>query len=298
MISSTRTRGVIEIILSGICFGFLGLFGKAAYERGLSPGELLSFRFLIGGVLLFSFFLTFQPRKIRLSKMQFLHCSVLGTFGYAIFSFCFFSALQTLSASMTVILLYTYPILVALMGWLLFKEKIPVKNLPAIPFCFLGLVLLIGGHFEVTEMGSLLFGIGSAVFYAFYILYSRHFLKGANPYVSGSIIMLVAGCVLSLFHLRVERIFPLLVENWAFLTIGTLVCTVAAMSLFLAGLQKLPSWEASLLSTFEPVTGVALAIFVLHESLEISQWLGIALIGLGFYFISRSTSDRQNQQKM
>lgn len=295
MSSSTRTRGVVEIILSGICFGFLGLFGKAAYERGLSPGELLSYRFLLGGVLLLSFFLIFQPKKVRLTKKQFLHCFILGTFGYAVFSFCFFSALQSLSASLTVILLYTYPILVAVMGWILFKEKIPTKNLPALPLCFVGLVLLIGAHFEVTQMSALLFGIGSAVFYAFYILYSRHFLKGVDPYVGGAMIMLVAGLVLSGFHLKPGTALHLLTENWVFLTVGTLVCTVAAMSLFLAGLQKLPSWEASLLSTFEPLTGVLLAIFVLHESLEPSQWLGIALIGLGFYFISRSGSNQQTE---
>lgn len=295
MNSSTRTRGVIEIILSGICFGFLGLFGKSAYVRGLSPGELLSFRFLIGGILLLAFFLIFQPHKLRLQKRQLFHCFVLGTFGYAIFSFCFFSALQSLSASLTVILLYTYPILVAVMGWLLFKEKIPKRNLPSIPLCFIGLVLLIGVHFQVTQASALLFGIGSAVFYAFYILYSRHFLKEIDPFVSGAMIMLFAGLVLSAFHLRIDRVWPLLSQNWIFLASGTLVCTVAAMSLFLAGLQKLPSWEASLLSTFEPITGVAVAIFILGESLQPSQWLGIVLIGLGFYFISRSTSDRKTE---
>lgn len=295
MSASARTRGIIEIILSGICFGFLGLFGKMAFERGFSPGELLSFRFLLGGSVLLFFFLLYRPKNLLLSKWQVLHCLVLGVFGYAVFSFCFFSALKSLSASLTVILLYTYPILVAALAWILFKEKVPKKKWPAIPLCFIGLVVLIGPDFQTKNFSALLFGFGSAFFYSFYILYSRYFLKGVNPFISGGLIMLAAGVTLSLFHLEPNRSIQQLAQHWPLLLAGTLICTVAAMCLFLAGLQKLASWEASLLSTFEPLTGVAVAIFILGETLNISQWLGIVLVGLGFYFISGSTSDSQTE---
>ena len=44
-------------------------------------------------------------------------CAVLGVLGYAVFSSCFFEALNGLSASLTVLLLYTYPVIVALGAW-------------------------------------------------------------------------------------------------------------------------------------------------------------------------------------
>ena len=44
---SRRSIGIIEIVTAGIGFGFIGVFGKQAFEGGLTPGELLSLRFLI-----------------------------------------------------------------------------------------------------------------------------------------------------------------------------------------------------------------------------------------------------------
>ena len=139
---------------------------------------------------------------------------------------------------------------------------------------------------------ALLSGCGSAFFYAFYILYYRDFLKGADPFVSGAFIMQAAGVTLSLLHLEPTRATQLLLLHWPLLIAGTLICTVAAMCLFLAGLQKLASWEASLLSTFEPITGVSVAILFLGETIGLIQLMGIILLGLGFYFISRSSDSK------
>jgi drug/metabolite transporter (DMT)-like permease len=63
---------------------------------------------------------------------------------------------------------------------------------------------------------------------------------------------------------------------------------VMAMSLFLAGLQKLKNSEVSLLSTAEPITGVALATVFWGESLAAAQWLGAALVIGGMLLVARA----------
>lgn len=108
MKTSSRSLGITQVLLSGVCFGFLGVFGKEAYAHGFTPGELLSLRFLFGGGILAAYFMVSGPRRLLIGRSNTLRCLLLGSFGYAIFSSCYFEALRGLSASLTVLLLYTY----------------------------------------------------------------------------------------------------------------------------------------------------------------------------------------------
>ena len=280
-----RQLGIIQILLSGFCFGFLGIFGKWAYSYGLSPGEYLSLRFLLASTLLGAWLLWREPAALRVSRAVLFRSLALGVMGYAVFSSCYFEALTGLSASLTVLLLYTYPVLVSLGAWILFRERFTRVHALALPLVMVGMVLLVWGEFQVRKPSALLFGFGSALFYALYILASRHWLKGVPALTSTFYIMLGAGITLAALHLRPGRI-P--VEQGAWLVIlGTaLISTLLAMSLFLAALQKLSSTEASLLSAAEPVTAIALAGFVLGESLIAQQWVGGLLILVGMVLVS------------
>lgn len=276
---SSRALGVLQAILSGVCFGFLGLFGKMTFRAGVNPSELLSLRFLISAGVLFAYFAILAPRKLRIGWRSVLACGALGVFGYAVFSSCFFRALQGLSASLTVLLLYTYPVMVAAGGWILFGEKIPVKRLWAIPVTLFGLVLLVRGDLSVDRSGALLYGLASAVFYAAYILASSRWTKTIDPLVSAGYIQLSAGVVLAVLFLRdnaglIDRVG----QAWPSLLGIALIGTVAAMSLFLASLQRLRSWEVSLLSTTEPLTGVLVAALFLGERLRSEQIVGGLLV--------------------
>lgn len=57
------------------------------------------------------------------------------------------------------------------------------------------------------------------------------------------------------------------------------------MSFFLSALQKLSSFEVSILSTAEPVTGIVLAMLFLGEKMQPLQVLGASMI-LGAMFLA------------
>ena len=288
---SLRARGVAEILLSGFCFGFLGVLGKSFYLHGGTPGELLSFRFLISAGLLWVFWLLRSPGSLRLSRSQILKCALLGIFGYAVFSSCFFQALSGLSASLTVLLLYLYPVIVAAAAWVFFGEKIPASRLVAIPIALFGLVALVWADLHIENASALLFGLGSAVFYSLYILASSRWLVGVQALVAVTYIQTFAGLTLGALYLRDARhVSELFAATWPTVLAIALVCSVGAMSLFLAGLQKLKSWEASILSLAEPITGVVLAILLLGDHLSGLQGLGALAVLGALVFISRPLS--------
>lgn len=281
--SPLRSLGLVQILLSGFCFGFLGIFGKWAYEFGLKPGEFLSLRFLLASAFLALFLLVQNPAQLRVSKKVFGRSVLLGLGGYAVFSSCFFFALEGLSASLTVLLLYTYPILVCLGGWALFGERPTNRQLLALPLVVGGLALLVWGEMEVREPRYLVFGFCSAVFYAGYILTSSRLLKGVPAFSSTLYIMLAAGVGLGVWHLRALPAEPAV---WATMGATALISSLLAMGLFLAALQKLSNAEASLLSAAEPVTGLVLAALVLGESLQPRQWAGGGLVLAGMALVA------------
>lgn len=284
---STRNLGILQIILSGVCFGFLGLFGKILYERGVVPGELLTLRFLIAALLTFVLLLVTSPKLFRLKTRDVIACAGLGIFGYALFSFCFFSALKGLSASLTVLLLYTYPVIVAFLGYVFLKESISRKQLLAFPLAAFGLLGLVWGDFAMERAVYLLFGISAAIFYAIYILVSAHYLKGVDTRIATPLIQIFAALVLGSLYLRdIDRATEIVSESWLVLIGVAVICSIAAMGLFLAGLKKLKGWEVSLLSTTEPLTGVAVAAIFLGEKLTLVQFVSALMVVFALIWVT------------
>jgi drug/metabolite transporter (DMT)-like permease len=67
----------------------------------------------------------------------------------------------------------------------------------------------------------------------------------------------------------------------------SLICSLLAMTLFLAGLQKISSSEASLFSTTEPLFGVIIATVILGEKIQFIQVLGAILILFGLIIMAK-----------
>lgn len=289
MILNSRPIGFIQIIVSGACFGFLGFFGKMAYRQNISPGELLSLRYLISALLTGLLILITAPKSfLSLSPVEVISSLLLGIFGYALFSSFYFMALTGLSASLTVLLLYTYPIMVVLFSRFFMKEEIGKLGLVALVLVTIGLIGLVWGEWSVSRPIFLLFGFGAAFFYSMYIILSRKYLSSVLVLPSSFYIQLGAGIILSLLNFTSKplRAFEILSNHYWLIFGMAIICSLAAMTLFLAGLQKISSSEASILSTTEPILGVLIATTLLGEKIQPVQILGGILILAGLIVLS------------
>ncbi|MBY0471919.1 DMT family transporter [bacterium] len=289
MNSQQRWIGFAEVIASGACFGMLGFFGKKSYQAGISPGEFLSLRFVVSALILGTFLAFKNPKSLRVKMKPMLHFIALGVLGYSVFASCYFYALTGLSASLTVLLLYLYPVFVTLGGRFFLNEKLGFWGDVALPIAIVGLTGLVWGEWRVSSSVSLLLGLGSAVFYALYILCSRVWLRNQNSYVATFYIQVAAGILLSLIHFKsVGRPIQIFNESWPLILGVAVICSLLAMTLFLSGLKKLTGAETSILSTSEPITGILIATFFLGESLRPIQIGGGALVLLSMVLVSIS----------
>lgn len=292
---SIRQIGYLQIILSGACFGALGFFGKKAFLQSILPGELLALRYSISALLMgLAIFFT-KPRAFLLTKFQLISSLLLGIFGYALFSSLFFMALTGLSASLTVLLLYTYPVIVAVCSQFILKEHLGKMGILALIISSVGLVGLVWGEWSISEPRFLVFGLSAAFFYALYIMYSRKYLSGVPAMPSSFYVQLGAGLVLSLINFTsLDRPLDILLHHAGLIISMAIVCSFMAMTLFLAGLRRITSSEASILSTTEPLFGVLIAALFLGEKLLPIQILGgsMILIGMCLIAISKKSDSR------
>lgn len=277
-----------------MCFGSLGLFGKMAFKVFVGPGELLALRYSISAIFMGIVIIITNPKSFLLTRFQLISSLLLGVFGYALFSSLFFIALTGLSASLTVLLLYTYPVMVAVFSQYILKEHLGKKGVMALALASVGMIGLVWGELSISDPKFLLFGIGAAFFYSLYIMFSRKYLSDVPAMPSSFYVQLGAGAILSIinFH-NLERPVSI-VTNHPVLVIGmAIICSFMAMTLFLAGLRRITSSETSILSTTEPLFGVLIAAIVLEEKLTNIQISGGILILIAMVLLALSKENKK-----
>jgi drug/metabolite transporter (DMT)-like permease len=280
-----RLLGAAQIIFAGIGFGFLGVFGKLAFETGLTVGELLTWRFFAAGLILWLGLGLAGRALLRITGRQLFVCALLGIFGYAVFSTLYFETVKGVSVSLASLLLYTFPVMVTVGSRVFLREHVTPRQWLALPAAAAGLAALLWGEIDVRSWAAVLFGLGSALCYALYILANRKWQNEISPITSGVYVITFSAFALLLWH----QPDPAKLTSFNATQIGCIlglavISTIGPMILFLSGLQRLSGAEASVLSTIEPVTAAVLSALIFHERLGLGHFAGgvgiLAAVGL------------------
>ena len=276
---SSLVWGFIFVVLAGIGFGFLGIFGRLAFQSGLSVGELLTFRFSLAGLLMWIGLFIFKREQIRLSLKQILISCSLGVFGYAVFSTLYFKSIEGISVPLAALLLFTFPIFVNLAAHFILKQRMSKKQFSSLLIACVGLGILLWGPLVVNSLTAVIYALLAAVTYAVYVLVSGEAQKDVPPLSSSLYVISSAAVALFLFHRPdFSKISNLSFEQiWIIIGIA-LVSTIGPLTLFLAGLQRLPSSKASIVVMIEPVVAAVAAWLLLNEQLSSVQLIGSALV--------------------
>ncbi|MEU0558950.1 DMT family transporter [Dactylosporangium sp. NPDC006015] len=268
-------------LVSAACFGALAIFGKFAYDAGVSPGALLLVRFVLAAALLWLVLLLRPELRGGASSRRAVGTALgLGAIGYAAQASLFFAALRLMDASLLSLILYTFPVLVTVAAVLLGRDRLTPRRGAALVAASAGtlLVLLGTGSVSFHPLGALL-GFGSAVVYTVYILVADTVVHSMPPVLLSALVMTgAAGTLAANAMLNGGVGLSFAPVGWLWLGCIAVVSTVAAMLTFFAGLQRTGPSTAAILSTFEPVVTTALAAVLLGESLTPVQLTGAALV--------------------
>jgi drug/metabolite transporter (DMT)-like permease len=277
------SSGTLLCLGSGAAFGAMAVFGKLAYDDGATVGTLLAARFLLAASLFWALVLAGDAAgEIRaLRRRDVVVALALGACGYAAQAGGYFAALERIDASLVSLLVYTFPVIVAVAAVAIGRERLDGRRLAALALASGGLVFVLAGAGAgaLDPLGVGL-AVGAAVVYSAYILVGEGIARRMRPTMlsalvcSGAAVSVTAGSAL-LGELRPGEVTA---AGWGWLACLAVFSTVTAINLFFTGLRRVGPTTASILSTVEPVVTVLLAFLVFGEVLGRVQVMGGALV--------------------
>ncbi len=283
--ASDRLAGAALCALSAAGFASLSILGKLAFQLGLNFVTILWLRFGSAGLLLVLYLKFIQRRRLYHGWRVTLPLFLLGSVGYAGQSTLYFTSLERNPASINSLLLYVYPIFVALLNWVMNRKTPSTREFTAMLIASIGVVLTVNGNTLIRSFASSVDPLGvvlvlaSAAWYAGYIVTSDRYVHAVGPWVSTTWIAFGASVSFGLAGLF-SRSLDLQLSNEALIILLAMVLlsTIMALGTFLAGMRRVGPTAASLLSTLEPVFTVILALLLLNEVLSTLQWVGGACV--------------------
>ena len=285
----SRGAGVALCLASACGFGLMAIFAKEAYAAGLGVTALLAARFGLAASLLWALVAVRARRRAaagarsgavsgRPTRRVVVAGLALGAIGYAAQAGLFFSALRHIDASLTSLLLYTYPALVFCGAVALRREHVTPWKALALALASAGAALvLLGGGTGGLEAGGVALALGAGATYAIYILVAEGIVRRIDAFLLAALITTGAAVTFLLAGVVGGALtFP--AGGWLWIVAIALFSTVLAVVTFMLGMERVGAATASILSTVEPVVTVGLAVAIYAEALGPLQVLGGALV--------------------
>jgi drug/metabolite transporter (DMT)-like permease len=277
--------GVSWMVASAAGYAFFTVFAQVAL-RSLRPVDVLFWRFVIAAPvawLLVAFRSQLRSRPVAGGPA--LPSIGLGLL-FGVLAWLAFAALEHLTGALYVVIIYTYPAMVAIGGRLLGRPA-PARIAIPIVVMMIGIVLTAPEVFDGSRDGVLLgaaMTVGNAALYAGYILWSERLLhRGEGVAVDGLVVAAwgLTGSLVTAVTFSLCAGGPRLPDDGgtvAALVGLALVSTVLAGAGFLLGVRHIGAARAALLATLEPVLALVLLVTLRGERLGVLQGLGAALV--------------------
>lgn len=272
---------MIYLVIASFLWGTSFIAGKIAYNM-LDPSLVVAFRYILASIILLPVTLSFiRQEKEDFSKKDFFMLVLLGILTYPLTSMLQFLGLSFTSASSATTIIGIEPVMIAIIGFLFFKER----TSPIV--FFLGIVALLGVALtvgvsaleNVSFFGCFLVFL-STIVVSFWVRLSKKILtKMSSNYYTALTIQLG-----TLFALP---IMLFLVRNWEihysfegilallYLVVG---CSIGAGWFWNKGLERSEASKSGLFLALEPVFGIILAVLILGEKLNFLSIIGIILV--------------------
>ncbi len=279
-----RFIGIILIVVSAASFGTLAIFGRLAYEAGLDTFTLLFLRFTTAALLMFV--LLVLRRESLPRGRTLIQLIGMGALGYVGQSFSYLSAIKYASAGLVALLLYLYPMFVAVLAAIFLKERFSSLKIAALALATIGAGLT--ARPEGGQWQGIFLAIAAALIYSVYIIVGTGVMKQVSAVQSSAVIFASAGAVYGALTFFSGAHFPQSEAGWGAVGGVILFATVIPVVTFLAGLKRIGPTNASMLSTLEPVVTVILAAIIFGETLQTVMLLGGGLILLSVLMLARS----------
>lgn len=261
--------------MAALAAAMMGTIGVIARYSAVDPASLTFYRLGLGALIL-ALYLTFTG-QLRLLAGKPAVLVLLNGILLASFILCFLSAIQTISLTLAILLVYLAPALSAIIAHFLFAERLTSKTLLLIVLAFFGFAMLQEFQIDsrIEQQQGLWYALASLITYTAFILLNKK-VPETVPLYHKSFYQLVVGslCVLPLM---IHQPWPE-ADQWVWLLVAGLFPGFLALIFALQAIQHLPTRVFGTLAYLEPVVVIIAAWLLFAEPMSLLQSLGAALI--------------------
>ena len=281
------------VFLSAACYAVLSIVMKTVYNTGLTDLTAIIIEAFLSTVLIW-LVVVIGKNKAKVQKKYWLHLAAQGMIGGFGATMLFFLALARLGASLTTLLYFTFPAMVMIYHVLILKAKLIREQIISLFMVMIGILLTIDFSQLETGMitlGGLSMGIGAAVANAFISINGEKLLEQLETFVVTAWSFTFSFGMMLLVY-QPSWIFSLEITYYqAVLLFLGAILTVTPVAAYLAGIRRVGSGNASIVSTLEIPIILLLAGWILGEALNIVQLTGAKCITLGVATLYYFTKD-------
>ncbi|MFV0229133.1 DMT family transporter [Empedobacter falsenii] len=277
-----KLKGYAYGLISSISYGLIPLFILPIKQANFPIDTTLFYRFFFSALIVGVYLLI----KKKSFKIELKQIPVLITLGllYGISADALFLGYDYLSAGIASTLLFVYPLIVAIIMAVFFKEKLTFSAIVAIAFVLAGVILLSfkDDKFELNPIGLGIVFI-SALGYGLYIVTVN---KSKAKEIKGFTLSFYSFLFTTIYYAikmiiqKESFILPSLELTFNFFTFAFVTTVISSIALIFA-IKEIGSTATSILGASEPVVAVGVSVLLFGENFSWSLGLGIFMIILG-----------------
>lgn len=286
------------VLIAALGFSAKAVIIKLAYSYSsqVDAITLMALRMLIAlPIFLLVAFWHRNSSHLALTLKDGIGIMLLGSLGYYLASYLDFTGLQYVSAGLERVILFLYPTFVVLFSALIFRRPITLREMMALLLCYAGMLWVFlenmqSGSHDIFK-GSVLVLL-SAISFALFLIGSGIMVKriGSTRFTAFS---MTIACFATLIHFVVTHNLELLdlpKQVYGLALLMAIFSTVLPAFLMNAGIRRIGSGSASIVSSAGPIGTLILAYIFLGELLTLAQIVGTLLILTGVYVASQAKS--------
>lgn len=293
--SKSKLIPILEAVFAVVIWGATFIATKIALQE-VSPATIVWLRFAMGVVILGIAVVSRKQFAIP-EKNEWLYFALLGFIGVTFHQWLQSNGLVTAQATTTAWIVASTPVFIAILGWMVLKEKMGWVRVSGMTLAALGVLLVVSkgnvmALFSGQEgtIGDLLVFI-SAINWAVYTILSRRELARHPAARMMFYVMLLGWLFASVwifgFGPGISEIGHLTLKGWsAILMLGIFGSGLAYIAYYDA-LQVLPASQLGAFLNIEPLVTTVLASFMIGEAITIITLVGGAIIILGVWLVNR-----------
>lgn len=277
-------NGIFYAAISSMSFGFSPLFSLALIAAGLSDFDILSYRWLLAGLVLMIYAFC-KKKSLRLNSFDEAWKIILLSVLRALTSVTLLIGYVNISSGIASTINFMYPVIVTLCMVIFFGEKRSLIDYLAIAASIFGVYLLASGDSIMVEGGNTRLGLACSLisafsFAAYYIVMKQVKADKIEVVKFTTWIMMLSAVYFIIGAFVWDGKLTVVTDAGSWLNIlglglwSTMVSNITGVK----GNRRIGPTMTSILGALQPLTAVILGVLFLNEHLYMRSLIGCTII--------------------